>query len=336
MGFQLAELAMRVTAVRGPQKAVLLVVAMRADDGTGELFPSQQTLADHAGVSVATVGRTLATFEADGLISRSRRTPKHGYRTTDLIVIDARKLEGYTSHSNVAGSNVAPSYVADSTELHVTQYGATRLGDAYTKEEHSEEYSEEYSDTRSTNSTADDVTQTDTIARTGPETDDGDTTAEERTTAARRSVEDEYAEFYKAFPRKQGRAPGLTAYRVARKTTDAATLIDGARRYARRNRGTDPRFLKFPAGWLKDERWTDAEELPAPDSPAAGDQGDGGPSADWRDRFNNQGAECLRHAGHPRVGCGRCATEEAEVARAGPRAGIDPADPQTTDESSTS
>lgn len=107
-----------------------------------------------------------------------------------------------------------------------------------------------------------------------------------------RSIEDEFAEWWDVYPRKQAKPAALSAFKAARRTTDLATLIAGAQAYTLLNLGQDKTFLKLPAGWLKDRRWED-EALP---------------SSAPRTVARN---ECLIHEGYP-LPCYRCELKESE------------------------
>jgi hypothetical protein len=87
--------------------------------------------------------------------------------------------------------------------------------------------------------------------------------------AAARSIEDEFSQFWNLYPRKQGKADALRAYKVVRKAVEAKTIRDGAQAYALLKIGEDKNFLKLPAGWLRDGRWDD-EQIPSTDRSSFG------------------------------------------------------------------
>lgn len=86
-----------------------------------------------------------------------------------------------------------------------------------------------------------------------------------------------FAEFWATYPSRQARAIAVKAYSKALKTTDAAVILDGARRYASDPNRSD-QFTANPATWLNGERWSD-DPLPdrssrasPPPGPSRGDQ----------------------------------------------------------------
>lgn len=85
---------------------------------------------------------------------------------------------------------------------------------------------------------------------------------------------DSFEEFWEAYPKKAGKPAAEKAYQKAiKKGHDAAAIITGAKRYALWLSSGGPKdfrpTVKFPQGWLNDERWNDADlpELPNPDAP---------------------------------------------------------------------
>lgn len=71
----------------------------------------------------------------------------------------------------------------------------------------------------------------------------------------------EFDLWYSAYPLKKGRGQALKAYKLARKKSDAGTLLSAAKRFAAERRGEDNKFTAHPATWLNGERWLD--ESPA-------------------------------------------------------------------------
>lgn len=82
----------------------------------------------------------------------------------------------------------------------------------------------------------------------------------------RRSGEDPpgFAEWYAAFPRREGRGAARRAYATALQKADAPTLLAGACVAARRYSGSDPKFIPHPATWLNGERWLDEAKRDPP------------------------------------------------------------------------
>ena len=103
-----------------------------------------------------------------------------------------------------------------------------------------------------------------------------------------RDLDAEFEVWWEVYPRKQGKADALKAYRTIAKTVDAATLLAGVRAYALLSIGEDKSFLKFPAGWLRGRRWED--EAIARDQAAQPSRGP---------------VECHLHEGYP-LPCERC------------------------------
>ena len=77
-------------------------------------------------------------------------------------------------------------------------------------------------------------------------------------------LEDEFREFWKAYPRRSGGNPSKPAFekfKAARKKAPLAEIMAGVKSLAASRQGEDPKFTPMAATWLNQERWKDA---PAP------------------------------------------------------------------------
>ena len=75
--------------------------------------------------------------------------------------------------------------------------------------------------------------------------------------AERVSIDDEFAEWYDAYPRKRGKGQAIKAYRAARKKAMASELIEAIQRQTPTLMAKGPDFCPYPASWLNGERWED-------------------------------------------------------------------------------
>lgn len=69
----------------------------------------------------------------------------------------------------------------------------------------------------------------------------------------------DFAAWYQAYPLKKARSSAEKAYRTARKSADAQTLLAGATRYAEQRKGQDAKYTAHPATWLNQKRWEDSD-----------------------------------------------------------------------------
>lgn len=69
--------------------------------------------------------------------------------------------------------------------------------------------------------------------------------------------ENEFAEWYDAYPRKRGKGQAAKAYRAARKKTSAAVLLAAVERQRPALTAKGDEFCPYPATWLNGERWAD-------------------------------------------------------------------------------
>lgn len=80
-----------------------------------------------------------------------------------------------------------------------------------------------------------------------------------------KDISSEFARWYAAYPRKEGKGRALKAYKAALKKVDADTLLEAAQDAAARWEKRERRYIPMPASWLNDERWLD--EVPDSEAP---------------------------------------------------------------------
>jgi hypothetical protein len=78
-----------------------------------------------------------------------------------------------------------------------------------------------------------------------------------------------FQHFWLLYPRKVGKGDAEKAFKVALKETPSDIILAGTRRYADQVRqdGTQPKYVKYPAGWLRAKRWLDEDEAAGCDDP---------------------------------------------------------------------
>jgi hypothetical protein len=70
--------------------------------------------------------------------------------------------------------------------------------------------------------------------------------------------DDGWIDFWKLYPRKQGKGSGYKAYKKALEVIDKDELLEAVTRFnADPNRPTNAKYLPMPATWLNEERWGD-------------------------------------------------------------------------------
>lgn len=73
--------------IRGPQRALLMALADRAND-SGECWPSIATLAKESGFSRSTVRASLNTLKDAGFINWKQRRDESGDLTSNLYILN--------------------------------------------------------------------------------------------------------------------------------------------------------------------------------------------------------------------------------------------------------
>lgn len=66
-----------------------------------------------------------------------------------------------------------------------------------------------------------------------------------------------FDDFWKAYPRHQGKIDAQKAYRQAIRLASPATIVNAARQYSFECIGKEMQYVKLPAGWLRAGRWGD-------------------------------------------------------------------------------
>ena len=70
--------------------------------------------------------------------------------------------------------------------------------------------------------------------------------------------------FWREYPRKVARREAYRAWRKIKHTDEIdAQIMDGVKRYAQEQKGTEPRFIRHAERWLNGESWKDEPETSA-------------------------------------------------------------------------
>lgn len=78
-----------------------------------------------------------------------------------------------------------------------------------------------------------------------------------RRTSVQAELERDFDEFWKVYPRKEGKQAAKRRYVTARKSYPAEVILKGARAYALLSLGKEKQFVKMAQGWLNDGRFAD-------------------------------------------------------------------------------
>lgn len=99
----------------------------------------------------------------------------------------------------------------------------------------------------------------------------------EVTTSARSARDEDFAAFYKAYPRKKDPRKARTAYDAAiKRGATPGELLAAAERYAAERKGENPKFTKHPSAWLNADAYLDEPDAPqavGDDRPLSGSRG---------------------------------------------------------------
>ncbi|PVE95009.1 helix-turn-helix domain-containing protein [Microbacterium sp. TPD7012] len=230
MGFKNSEWAYSL-ALPPSEKAVLVAIAHRASDKTGETFVGRNAIAEMAGCASRTVTRALDSLEHRGAIKRKERRRRDGYRDTDLLVIDTSWTLSQGTESQVTDGHLTDSQVTltttsgdtdDSLRGQSVQASSKELD---IHEVTGKKYSDELIDTELTDPS-------------GPTFDD----------------------FWVAWPRKVKKPHALRAWGKAIKRASPEDIVAAAISYRDNPGRPETRFIPHPATWLNADSWNDALE----------------------------------------------------------------------------
>lgn len=215
-------------------RLVLLALVERADNRKHECFPTQAQLAADTGLSAEVVGRRARELEGHGLLSRERRQRQDGSRTSDLYRLHTDvNLTDSPSPDSESPDSKSPDGESEPTRRRVTTTPTESQGQPDAESEQEEPI---------------------TLPSQNP-------------SPTHQDAGDGFDEFWDAYPIKSGRAPALKAWGKAITKAEPTDIIAGAHRYAEFIARQRPDYkVKWPQGWLNDERWTD--NLPQAQPPA--------------------------------------------------------------------
>lgn len=83
------------------------------------------------------------------------------------------------------------------------------------------------------------------------------TSTEDKSSTRPAARDDEFDQWYAVYPRKIDKGHARTAFKAARKKASLETLLAAAEQFALHSKGTEAKFLAYPATWLNGERWED-------------------------------------------------------------------------------
>lgn len=233
-----ASIAQRRIVGSATKKSVLMYMAERAsDDGSG-IWTSKSNMSADTELSKRSIQAAIRDFEDAGIVRQvGTRACKHGFTIEYSINVEALKSLPSTREATGAGDSPVQ-------EIHpkgCTTFTPTGAGD-------------------SPKPSLEPSLEPSLCAR-----DELTLFPEETQPKRQDQTSDRFEEFWNVYPKKTGKKAARAKFAAAVKAgADADALIEGARRYADACVGRDPHFIKWPQGWLSEERWTDDPEPPEP------------------------------------------------------------------------
>jgi len=218
-----------------PALRVYLSLKERSNDRE-ESWPSRSTLARDCGMNVKTVDRALDVLLSINALKIEPRMNAKGDRTSNLY----RLIWQPSSTPNVVPTpNIDPTPKVDRTPKRVPTVVPLRDGGSVTNVQRvAPQMVEELIHIELKHI---EPTQIESIHESASE---------------KSKLDLSFDEFWKNYPRRAGKIKAKDAFRKVLKTTDAQTVIDGAKRYADDPNRQDE-FTAHPTTWLREGRWED-------------------------------------------------------------------------------
>lgn len=253
---------------RGTAKLILIGIANH--DGDGGSWPALSTLAKYANVDIRSARRAVRDLEELGEVATEARggghigLPEHARPNRYSVLVECppscdrstahRELEESTPRTPVSGGPPDASVRG----LRTPVSGAPRTPV-------SAKPSFEPSVEPSTPSrTSEDTLPIEVVTPRGATA----CSTEPDTTKSTKTLDEQFDDFWAAYPKRVAKIAARKAWDSARRTTDPAVILAGARRYAAGPLPEPRKFIPHPATWLARGSWEDEAEPPAqPDRP---------------------------------------------------------------------
>lgn len=223
----------------GPGSKVVLLALANYSNENHESYPSIERLARETDQSVATVKRRIVALIEQGLILRTIRGGQGQGRMTNLYTLQHPSIAA-TAQAEPLGLGLKSEEARAQDE---GGYGSTVSPQPNNQGEPK--------DVRDEPLFGDDATPTQQAAK-------------KTTKSSSDALFDKFWETYPKHVAKKG-AKARWDTLVLTKGVDPLAIISGAAVYARACRGSEPRFIKQPDGWLNLGRWED--EVPVDPAP---------------------------------------------------------------------
>jgi hypothetical protein len=219
----------------GHQWAVLIYIASHINGQTGDWALSNNEIAAGTGIHRQNVIRVVDSLVTKELLIRAGlRHGKNVYRLGPQLV--SPMTPASDTHETTEG---AASLTSETRVV-----SPMRLG-----ESHQRDQSSLTGETSILTDHTDKITDHKNLARSPR--------------ALQAGIDQDFESWYATYPRKRDKGHARTAYRSARKKTNAQTLLDGVKRYVEA-KPPDIEYC-YPATWLTGERWLDHDDDKEPE-----------------------------------------------------------------------
>ena len=217
------------------------------DNGSRTCWPSHATLASDTGLSARRVRSVLSALHEKGAVSWERNTADGKGNISNVYTINYNGISSQKPGDHDPPPDDVPTEASFRTPTEISD--PTEASFRTPTEAH-------FLPLRNPTSYKADTNEADTSRKQTPNI------VQQR--------QDAFDEFWRLYPRRQGKGKAFEAFAKAVKAVKAETIIDGAKRFALDPNLPEARFIPLPATWLSQGRWDDEHYLPGVKPPGSG------------------------------------------------------------------
>ncbi len=227
----------KIEDIKGPARAVLMVLADRADD-TGQAWPSWKTLEKESGFKRTAIYGALVSLKSAGLIQWHQRKTDAGDFTSNMYLLT---LGGSSPDERGSSGDERGSSPDEPQVVRQTNGGSSGDEPKASYEAPSE----------------------------APLFRDDDFPKARKTSSKKRDQETMAETIYQEYPRKESKKDGIKAILNTMKKHDPAYLLEKTKAYASAIGWKEKNFIPYPATWFNKERFNDNPEAWEESKPTA-------------------------------------------------------------------
>ena len=235
----------QASSINDPVAAhILLVLANRADPHGG-CYPSQETIAEETGLSVATVRRKLNVLKTQGRLQWTTVRNSQGKNIGNRYRLTPATAQGELWSTAHPVPKTAPATAHPVPKPPLRLSGENPLRETHNRKR------------KPTINSAPSALDADAPPRMNGFAKEAKQGSGRPRKEASKEASEAFERFWAIYPRRVSKLAALKAWDKALKEASADQIITGARRYAAERQDENPKYTKNPATWLSGGCWLD-------------------------------------------------------------------------------